>query len=154
MKFVLFVIALFFTSLTCAQSSIQKEMQMMKDGEKQVSFIDSFAKKSKEKDFEGVYAMLDVASLNGANPSDVKAYLEKVVFPFFAEYEKLHNYKQITNATLPDGRSGLWHYTYIFTTSGKVLPFRIAVIDGADGPKTLAIEVNKCIQGRHPTCSL
>lgn len=154
MKSIFLLVAIVFSSPIWAQSSIQKEMQMMKEGENQASFIDSFSRKSKEKDLEGVYSMLDSASLNGANPNDVKSYLQNDVFPFFADYEKLHNYKQITNATLPDGRVGLWHYTYIITTSGKIFPFRIAVIDGAQGPKALHIEVNKCISGRHPTCSL
>lgn len=154
MKILAIIFAVLLTSSAMAQSAFQKEMQMMRDGERQVSFIEEFAKKSKEKDVEAVFSMLDTASLAGANASEVKVYLEKIVIPFFADFEKFYKYSEVRRAALPDGRSGLWHYKYIVTTSGKVLPFRIAVIDGSDGPKVLAIEVNKCIPNRHPTCSL
>lgn len=150
----LIFIAMLVSASAWGQIPMQKEMQMMKASENQASFIDRFSRKSKERDLDGVYAMLDSVSLSGGNPDDIKAYLQNIVFPFFADFEKLHNYKQITNATLPDGRVGLWHYTYIVTASGKILPFRIAVIDGDDGTKVLHIDVNKCIAGRHPSCSL
>jgi hypothetical protein len=78
--------------------------------------------------------------------------LETKVYPFFAPYTELARYDQITNATLPDGRSGLWHYTYINSAEEKMLPFRIAVIDTDDGPKILDIVVNECVKGRHPIC--
>ena len=135
-----------------AESDLSTELRMMSASEKQVLVIERFALRARERDAQALIAMLDADLVKNTGDAALHQYLEQAVFPFFADYEKLHHYKQITNAVLPDGRSGLWHYTYIVTTAGKVLPFRIAILDTPDGPQVLNIIVNDCVKGRHPRC--
>ncbi|HRE16383.1 MAG TPA: hypothetical protein PLW86_04840 [Rhodocyclaceae bacterium] len=144
-------VVLFPTSVL-AQNSLQKEMQMMRDGEKQTAFIEKVAQQAKDKDLLSILAEIDSSILKESGQENISEYFQKAIFPFFENYVKLHNYKQITNAVLPNGRSGLWHYTYITTTTEEMSPFRIAIIDTTEGPKILNISVGECIKGRHPIC--
>ena len=105
------------SSVSFAQSSFGKEMQMMKDGEKQKAFIEKVAQQAKEKDTASILSEMEPSMLKAIGEARIVDSLQSTVFPFFSTYVKLHNYEQITNAGLPDGRSGLWHYTYITTTT-------------------------------------
>lgn len=138
--------------ISFAQSSMQNEMQKLNNGKQQKIFIEKFARQAKDKDTASILAEMDPTTVKSAGEANIVHALETKVFPFFAPYIKLSNYDQITNATLPDGRAGLWHYTYIASAEENMLPFRIAVIDTADGPKILDIVVNECVKGRHPIC--
>jgi hypothetical protein len=156
-KFLLLVITAFFAQLPLeglAQSDFKKQMEMMNLGNKQEVFIAQFAQQAKDRDSAAIVKEIDPLVLKENGEATTLPWLESSVFPFFARYSKLHTYRNITNATLPDGRAGLWHYTYIIDTEGKVLPFAIAVIDSADGPRLLSVIVNECVKARHPTCDL
>lgn len=135
-----------------AQSSIEAQLHKVSDAKKQKVFIEKVAQQARDKDTAGILAELDSTTLKAAGEANIVHMLEASVFPFFAPYVELARYEQITNATLPDGRAGLWHYTYINSATEKMLPFRIAVIDTDDGPKILDIVVNECVKGRHPIC--
>ncbi|PRC91793.1 hypothetical protein [Solimicrobium silvestre] len=150
--FTLMLSLLLFPIISSAQSSFENELKKVSNGKKQKLFIEKIAQQAKEKDTASILAEMDPSTLKAAGEANIVHELETKVFPFFAPYIKLNNYDQITNATLPDGRSGLWHYTYITSAEEKMLPFRIAVIDTGDGPKILDIVVNECVKGRHPIC--
>ena len=137
-----------------AQSDMQNEMRMMLQAEKQEAFIAKFAQQAKDKDSAAIIKELEPSMLKDNGEAAATKWLESQVFPFFANYSKIHNYKNVTNAVLPDGRKGLMHYTFIVDSDGKVQPFVIALIDSPEGPKLLNVLVNQCIKGRHPTCSL
>lgn len=152
-KFLIPLVTAFFTQLpleALAQSDLRKEMQMMNQGEKQEAFIAQFAQQAKDRDSAAILKEIDPGMLRENGEAPTLQWLQTTVFPFFENYSKLHNYKQITNATLPDGRAGLWHYTYIMDTNGKALPFSIAIIESTEGLRILNVIVNKCINGRHP----
>jgi len=146
------LVLLLFPLNSFAQNSFSNEMQKLNSGKKQKILIEQFAQQAKARDTASIMAEMDPSIIKSAGEVNIVQMLEKTVFPFFAPYIKLSNYDQMTNATLPDGRAGLWHYTYIASSEQNMLPFRIAVIDTADGPKILDIVVNECVKGRHPIC--
>ena len=133
-----------------AQSNLGTEMQMMKAGEKQGPFIDTFAKLAREQNEKAVMTLFDSKLIKDFGEEQLRKSLTNEVFPFFSHYDKLRNYEQITGASVDDGRVGLWHYTFIVDTEGKVLPFQIAIIDTENGPKVLSLLVGQCVKGRHP----
>lgn len=133
-----------------AQGDIQKEMRMMNRGTAQEEFIGKFALQAKDKDSATILKEMDSLILKANGEEASSRWLQAEIFPFFDKFSKLHNYKQITNAVLPDGRSGFWHYTFIVDTDGKVRPFSIAIIESSEGPRILNIIVNQCVKGRHP----
>lgn len=133
-----------------AQSTIAPELQMMKSAEKHGAFIENFAQLARAKKEREILASLDASSINGVSESQLLEAFKEDVFPFFADYERMKNYEQITKAQAPDGRVGLWHYTFIVDYQGNTKPFQIALIDGEGGPKVLSILVGQCVKGRHP----
>jgi len=135
-----------------AQDSLSKEMQRLNNGKSQKTFIEQFAQQAKSRNTAAILAEMDPSIIKSAGQTNIVQILETKVFPFFSPYIKLSNYDQMTNATLPDGRSGFWHYTYIASAEESMLPFRIALIDTSDGLKILDIVVNECVKGRHPIC--
>ena len=140
----------FASAVSFAQST---EMQMMQAAEKQKTFIENFAMLAKARNENGVFALLDSKLIRDVGEQQLRKKLNNDVFPFFSQYDKLNNYEQITKAQVGDGRVGLWHYTYIVDTKGKVSPFQIAVIDTDDGQKILSVTVGQCVKGRHPPTS-
>lgn len=146
-------LALFLPLHAAAQTSAGIEMRMATEGKKQTPFIEKFAQQAKDRDINAIVAELDPSTLKSAGEANIRQVLETKVLPFFANYTALSTYERITNATLPDGRAGLWHYTYIKSADNKQLPFRIAVLDTPDGPKVLDVVVNECVKGRHPICN-
>ena len=94
--------------------------------------------------------LFDSKLIKDFGEEQLRKSLTNEVFPFFSHYDKLRNYEQITGASVDDGRVGLWHYTFIVDTEGKVLPFQIAIIDTENGPKVLSLLVGQCVKGRHP----
>lgn len=145
-----FALALLTSQTSFGQSNIGAEIQMMKSAEKHGEFIDNFAKSARDKNEIAVLSALDPSVIKGANEAQVREVINKEIFPFFSQYEKLKNYEQITKAPSPDGRVGLWHYTYIVDTQGKTQPFQIAIIDTDSGLKVLSVLVGQCVKGRHP----
>lgn len=143
-------VVIFASGISSAESNLTKELQMMKSSEKHGDFIDSFAKMARDKKYKDVFAALDPDSIKGVSNEQLREAMNQVVFPFFAKYEKMNNYEQITNAQLQDGRTGLWHYTYIVDTDGDNQPFHIAIIDTKSGLKVLSVQVGQCVKGRHP----
>lgn len=133
-----------------AQDNYKGELQMMSLGARQEAFIAKFAQQAKDKDLTAILKEIDPILLKENGERASAEWLQSQIFPFFEKFAKLHNYKQITNATLPDGRLGLWHYTYIMDTKGEILPFSIAIIETTEGSRILNVIVNKCIDGRHP----
>ena len=91
----------------------------MNQGEKQETFIAQFAQQAKDRDSAAILKEIDPLMLGENGEAPTLQWLQTTVFPFFAKYQKLHNYKQITNATLPDGRAGLMHYMYIVDAEAK-----------------------------------
>lgn len=135
-----------------AQEDFKKEVRMMSRGEQQQAFIAKFAQQAKDKDVAAILQEVDAKMLKQTGEAEATRWLQDEILPFFASFAKLHNYEQITNAVLPDGRSGLMHYTYIVDANGKVRPFVIAVIDSDAGPRLLTVKVDQCVKGRHPFC--
>ena len=150
---ILSILLLVSSTVTYAQSALQNQLQKAADGKKQRVFIEKFAEQAKQKDTAAILAEMDASTIKSIGEVNIAHVLETKVFPFFSVYVKLHSYDQLTNATLPDGRAGLWHYTYISSATENMLPFRIAVIDTSDGPKILDVVVNECVKGRHPVCN-
>lgn len=126
------------------------EMRMMSQGAKQEAFIAQFAQQAKEKDVAAILKEMDTSAFKALGEKAITQWLQTQLIPFFQNYSKLHTYTKITNTVLPDGRVGLWHYSFIVDTDGKILPFSIAVIDTPDGPRILNGTVNECIKDRHP----
>lgn len=126
------------------------EMRMMSQGAKQEAFIAQFAQQAKEKDVAAILKEMDASALKMSGEKAITQWLQTQLFPFFQNYSKLHSYTKITNTALPDGRAGLWHYSFIVDADGKISPFSIAVIDTTDGPRILNVTVNECIKDRHP----
>lgn len=152
LKILLTTVALLVSQMTFAENDLAKEIQMMKEGENQEAFIQKLAELAKAKDAAAIIAMIDPAQLPPGSEAGVNEWLNKEVFPFFEHFSKMHNYKKITNAIMPDGRSGLWHYTFMVDDEEKVRPFRIALIATENGTKILSMIVNECVKGRHPFC--
>lgn len=152
LKILLTTVALLVSQMTFAENDLAKEIQMMKEGKNQEAFIQKLAELAKAKDAAAIITMIDPAQLPPGSEAGVNEWLNKEVFPFFEHFSKMHNYKKITNAIMPDGRSGLWHYTFMVDDEEKVRPFRIALIATENGTKILSMIVNECVKGRHPFC--
>ena len=143
------------TAVNSAPSSVQsttESIHMMFAGKNQEAFIKKFAETAKAKDSPKIIAMVDPKTIPPNKKEALNLWLTKEIFPFFEHFSRMHNYKDITNAVLPDGRVGLWHYTYIVDDKEKVIPFRIVVIDTENGPKVVDFIANECVEGRHPFC--
>lgn len=136
--------------MAVGQANISAEMQMMKSAEKHGAFIDRFAKFARDRNETEALAALDPESIKGISEEQLRIAMNNDFFPFFAQYEKLKNYEQVTKAQAADGRIGLWHYTFIVDAQGNVKPFQIAIIDSGAGLKVLSILVGQCVKGRHP----
>lgn len=152
LKILLTTIALLVSQMTFAENDLAKEIQMMKESENQEAFIQKLAELAKAKDAAAIMALIDPAQMPPGSEAGLKEKLDKEIFPFFEHFTKMHNYKKVTIADLQDGRSGLWHYTFIVDDEEKVHPFRVALISMADGTKILSLIVNECVKGRHPFC--
>ena len=135
-----------------AETDFAKGVEMMHEGEGQEIFIQKFAAAAKAKDSAGVIGMVDPSIIPPNKEDALNLWLNREIFPFFGKFSKIHNYKQITNAVMPDGKVGLWHYTYIVDDNEKVRPFRIAIINTENGPKMLDFIANECVKDRHPFC--
>ena len=135
---------------TLAHADITEEMRMMNSAENQGAFIEAFANLLHDRKEKDVIAALDPASIQGATEEQVLEALRKDVLPFFAQFQKMSNYENVTKAQAPDGRVGLWHYTYMTDTKGNDRPFQIAIVEARGELKVLGILVGKCVKGRHP----
>ncbi|MEI7614058.1 MAG: hypothetical protein WCK63_14245 [Betaproteobacteria bacterium] len=144
------VTAVFMPEISVGQANFGAEMQMMKSAEKHGAFIENFSILARDKKENEVIAALDPASIKGISEEQLREMMNKNIFPFFAQYDKLKKYEQITKAQAPDGRVGLWHYTYITDPQGNAHPFQIAIIDTDTGLKVLSVQVGQCVKGRHP----
>jgi hypothetical protein len=136
-----------------AQSDIQSQVQKLSLAEKQEAFIAALANQAKGRDAEAILMEIDPAALKANGEAASRTWLQAEVFPFFAAFTKMHTYKSINGATLPDGRQGLWHYAYIIDANGKILPFSIALVETNEGIRIANLIVNNCVKGRHPICS-
>jgi hypothetical protein len=152
MKLILVVFMLCLSEVSFAETDFSKGVEMMREGESQEIFIQKFAEVAKAKDGAGVIGMVDPSIIPPNKEDMLNLWLKREIFPFFESFSKIHNYKQITNAVMPGGKVGLWHYTYIVDANEKVRPFRIAVINTEDGPKMLDFIANECVKDRHPFC--
>lgn len=128
LKILLTAIALLVSQMTFAENGLAKEIQMMKESENQEAFIRKLAELTKEKDAAAIISMIDPTQIPSGSVAGLNEWLNKEIFPFFERFSKVHNYKKVTNAIMPDGRSGLWHYTFIVDDAEKVHPFRIALL--------------------------
>ncbi len=144
------IIPVAYGDLSAEIKMMKAEMKMMKSADKHGAFIDNFAQLARDKKESEILAALDQASIKGASQEQILEAFRKDVFPFFAQYQKIKPYEQITKAQVADGRVGLWHYTYIVDSDGNTKPFQIAVIDTDSGLKVLGILVGQCVKGRHP----
>lgn len=133
-----------------ARADMAEELRMMTAADDHEAVIAAFAASLRDNKDQDVLAALDPASIAGASSEQVMAVLKRDVFPFFAKFVKLNGYEGVTNAPMPDGRVGLWHYTFIEDSDGKTKPFRIAIVEASGTPKVAAVEVGKCVKRRHP----
>ena len=150
-KLILVVLMIFLSKLSLAETDFAKGHEMMQEGQDQEFFIQKFSEAAKAKDSSGIIAMIYPSSIP-PNKDFLSLLLNREIFPFFEKFSKIHNVKQITNAVMPDGKVGLWHYKYILDGNGKLHPFRIAIINTEDGPKVLDFIANECVKDRHPFC--
>lgn len=96
-----------------AQSDFKKQVEMTNRGSEQEAFIGRFAQQAKDRNSAAILKEIEPMVLKESGEAPILQLLQSSVFPFFANYSKLHTYKTITNALLPDGRTGLMHYTYV-----------------------------------------
>lgn len=132
--------------------SADTQMQMIASSQRQENFITRFVQQAKAKDTASIMQEIDPLVLQASGSETIDNWLQQQIFPFFAQYSKLHNFRNISIARLPDGRAGLWHYTYIIDSQGKAHPFRIALTDTPEGPRILSVVVNQCVPDRHMDC--
>lgn len=133
-----------FFSISTAHADLAAEMKMLKSAKMHKPFIENFARLLRDKKEHDILAALDPASIDGVNPAQILEAFERKIFPYFEKYEK------ITKAKEPDGRIGLWHYTYIIDSKGNTIPFHIAIIDAGGELKVLNIAAGECVKDRHP----
>jgi hypothetical protein len=130
--------------------SMQEGLKMARQGKDQSAAIASFAQLAAKGDADGMLSMVDPAMRKSQGDDAIRDAFIKAVIPFFADFQTVDGYEKVTHATLPDGRSGLFHYTYIVTRDGSRKPISIALITDADKVNVLSITVNQCVKDRHP----
>lgn len=135
-----------------AQNGAGTEMRMIASSQRQETFITRFVQQAKAADAAAITQEIDPLILQASGAECIDNWLQQQIFPFFAQYSKLHNFRNISIARLPDGRAGLWHYTYIIDSKGRAHPFRIALVDSPEGPRILSVVVNQCVPDRHMDC--
>jgi hypothetical protein len=133
-----------------AQADGAEALRMMRAADDHEAVITAFAMNVRDNKDQGVLDALDPATIAGASSEQILGMLKEEVFPFFARFARLNGYEGVTKAPVPDGRVGLWHYTFIEDSDGKTKPFRIAIIESSGTLKVAAIEVGKCVKKRHP----
>jgi hypothetical protein len=129
---------------------MEEGLKMRQQADDQATAIASFAKLAAKGDVEGLLAMVDPAMRTAQGDATIRDVFKKAVIPFFADFASVDGYEKVTHASLPDGRSGLFHYTYIVTKDGSKKPVSIALINDGDQVHVLSITVNQCVKDRHP----
>lgn len=136
-----------------AKDDMSEGLAIIQKSSEQKDFVESVANLAKAKDVAAISLLIDEKQLSSDGTSDyINKWLNEKIFPFFENYERLHNYQGYSKAVLDDGRVGVWHYKYIVDANGKRHPFRIAVIRVGDEYQVLDIVVNECVKKRHPIC--
>jgi hypothetical protein len=130
--------------------SVEQGLKMSRQSEDQSATIASFAQLAAKGDAEGMLAMVDPGMRKSQGDDAIRDAFKKAIIPFFADFQSVDGYEKVTHASLPDGRSGLFHYTYIVTRDGNKKPISIALITDADKVNVLSITVNQCVKDRHP----
>ena len=130
--------------------SMEEGLKMSRQSEDQSAAIASFAQLAAKGDADGMLSMVDPAMRKSQGDDAIRKSFKQAIIPFFADYQAVDGYEKVTHASLPDGRSGLFHYTYIVTRDGSKKPVSIALINDADKVNVLSITVNQCVKDRHP----
>jgi len=129
-----------------------RDVALMRSPQDQSAFIAAFAEAARNGRIDALIAMMSPATRKAAGDEATRANLRNVIAPFFAHSIKLHSEDTVRRSTMPDGRMGVWHYTYAVDAAGKPSPFRIALIAEDGALHAGFVDVGKCIRDRHVFC--
>lgn len=151
----LFVVVVLLLIFSPASHAVDEDLELgigyMKVDKLYMAKVDEFIKYAVNGDVDAMLRIItpDAVRLHGEN---VRKELTGKVVPFFSQYEKLHNVKQINPARDVLGHRGWSYYTYIVTKTNEVKPFAISVIEQNGKLVILNVDVANCMKGRHPFC--
>ena len=125
-------------------------LQTMKVADGDKAAIQLFAEKAAKADVEALIQTFDPAARRAVDPAQMHEYLASSVVPFFKDFRRVDTYETVAQASLPDGRVGTVHYTYIENAAGLKKPISIALIPEGGRIAIVNVIVGECVKDRHP----
>lgn len=129
---------------------LQAALQTMKVADSDKAAIQFFAEKAAAADIQALLQTFDPAARKAVDPTQMHEYLVSTVVPFFKDFRQVDTYETIAQASLPDGRVGTVHYTYVENAAGQKKPFSIALIAEGGRIGIVNVTVGQCVKDRHP----